>query len=142
MTQPRQSTSWRQKRLERGSYSDPRRKAKAERERFRRGKIGAFKRLNDLYLDGLETGKERHIYAIVASRASDGTMRYTVYDTNPNKEWVPSREKIAQNSPEEKWTPKDLELKENRSDQPKGPRLSVTISRPPLLVLPSTPKLA
>ncbi|KAL4984459.1 hypothetical protein BDW68DRAFT_180649 [Aspergillus falconensis] len=137
----RQSVPWRQKRLERGPHSDPRRKAKAERERFRRGKLGAFKRLNDLYLDGIETGRERHIYAVVASRAWDGTMRYTTYDTHPHKDWLPPREQIAKNNPEEKWTPRDLELKESRTTQQKGPRMSVTISRPPLLDIPPTPKL-
>ncbi|KAL4744513.1 hypothetical protein BDW72DRAFT_188335 [Aspergillus terricola var. indicus] len=115
MARQRQPTPWRQKRLNCGPYSDPKKRAKADRERFRRGKIGAFKRLNDLYLDGIDAERERYIYAIIASKASDGTIKS-----------------------EDKWTPKDLEAKEK---QKKCPRLSVIISRPPLLDIPPTPKL-
>ncbi|KAL3428785.1 hypothetical protein BDV09DRAFT_181468 [Aspergillus tetrazonus] len=136
MARQRQSIPWRQKRLECGPHSDPRKKAKADRERFRRGKIGAFKRLNDLYLDGIDAERERYIYAIVASKASDGTMRYTTYNTHPHMDWIPSPEQIAQSKSEDKWTPKDLEAKER---QKKCPRLSVIISRPPLLDIPPTP---
>jgi hypothetical protein len=95
MSRQRQSIPWRQKRLECGPHSDPRKKAKADRERFRRGKIGAFKRLNDLYLDGIDAERERYIYAIVASKASDGTMRYTTYNTHPHMDWIPSPEQIV-----------------------------------------------
>ncbi|KAL3430338.1 hypothetical protein BDV09DRAFT_178704 [Aspergillus tetrazonus] len=68
-------------------------------------------------------------------------MRYTTYNTHPHQDWIPSREQIAQNNPEDMWTPKDLELKEGQKPQQKCPRLSVIISRPPLLDIPPTPKL-
>lgn len=77
------SASWRSKRQTRG-YFDPKKRAKADRERFRRGKRGSYKRLNDLFLDGLDTGRERRVYALVmtVTKGRNATVRYSTYNSH------------------------------------------------------------
>ncbi|RDH30838.1 hypothetical protein BDQ94DRAFT_172606 [Aspergillus welwitschiae] len=91
------STSWRKKRQTRGSLVDIKRKAKADRERFRRGKRGVYKRLNDLYLDGLDTGREVRIYTLFMRKPKGcrGTIQYSTYNSHPHEKWVPSAEKVV-----------------------------------------------
>lgn len=91
------STSWRKKRQTRGSLVDIRRKAKADRERFRRGKRGVYKRLNDLYLDGLDTGREVRIYTLFMRKPKGcrGTIQYSTYNSHPHEKWVPSVEEVV-----------------------------------------------
>ncbi|KAL6230758.1 hypothetical protein BDW75DRAFT_221841 [Aspergillus navahoensis] len=94
---PYQSTSWREKRLAKGRFADPKEKAKADRERFRRNKWACFKRLNELYLDGLNVGRERRIYVLVSSkgRGPSGSVQYTTYNSHPEEEWVPSYDAVV-----------------------------------------------
>ncbi|KAL6229871.1 hypothetical protein BDW75DRAFT_224201, partial [Aspergillus navahoensis] len=61
-------------RLANGRFADPKKKAKADRERFCRNKWACFKWLNELYLDGLD---------------------YTTYNSHPEEEWVPSYDAVV-----------------------------------------------
>jgi hypothetical protein len=89
-------TSWREKRLNRGRFVDPKKRAKADRERFRRNKLACLKRLNELYLDGLDVGRERRIYVLLSSKSRDrGTVQYTTYNSHPDEDWVPTPETVV-----------------------------------------------
>ncbi|KAL2866178.1 uncharacterized protein BJX67DRAFT_388836 [Aspergillus lucknowensis] len=144
-------TSWREKRLAKGRFSDPKKKAKADRERFRRNKWACFKRLNDLYLDGLDVGRERRIYVLVSSKAKghSGSIQYTTYNSHPNEEWVPAPDAVTENWPQtEEWKPTDFEGKAKKNhhmesgNTPREGQYRFHISAPPKLKLPLTPVLA
>ncbi|KAL2802955.1 hypothetical protein BJX63DRAFT_90101 [Aspergillus granulosus] len=137
-------SSWKEKRKA-GGY-DPKRRAKAERERFRRGKIASFKRLNALYLDGIEAGRDRHIFAIIYNKAKKGGyLRYTTFNTNPDKDWIKSIQDLTLAETDE-WTPQDFEIEhggkahEDEEVIPSETR-RITIAKPPVLNLPPTPKI-
>ncbi|KAL3469010.1 hypothetical protein BJX99DRAFT_242277, partial [Aspergillus californicus] len=146
MGKSKHTTSWKEKRQTQ-SQSHPynmERKARAERERFRRGKSASFKRLNELYLDGLETGRERHIFTVIASKSWGGKIRYTTYNTHADEDWVPSQAIVAKISPMDKWTPGNIQSRANPAapgHAHASPAPAVVISRPPPLNLPPTPKL-
>ncbi|KAJ9386298.1 hypothetical protein DTO063F5_3812 [Paecilomyces variotii] len=85
------------KRLADDLASESRKRAKAERECFRRGKHDAFKKLNDLFLKSLVSGRERRIYAIVMNKSKDsrGTARYSTYNSHPHEHWIPLPEEVV-----------------------------------------------
>ncbi|KAL5365104.1 hypothetical protein BJX96DRAFT_181390 [Aspergillus floccosus] len=141
------SASWRSKRQTGGVYSDPKKRAKADRERFRRGKRGSYKRLNDLFLDGLDTGRERRVYALVmtVTKGRHATVRYSTYNSHPNDDWVPPANDVADHWPKtDTWTPIDFDetksMKQSDSARPRTGRL-FTISKPPPLKLDGIPRL-
>ncbi|BCS01461.1 uncharacterized protein AKAW2_51802A [Aspergillus luchuensis] len=140
------SSSWRKKRQTRGSLVDIKRKAKADRERFRRGKRGVYKRLNDLYLDGLDTGRELRIYTLFMRKPKGcrGTIQYSTYNSHPHEKWVPSAEKVNDCWPIEEWSPNNFDSNtlepRHRGVGSRNMRL-FSISKPPSLVLPGTPRL-
>ena len=89
-----QSTAWREKRLSPKSEFDSRKKSKADRERFRRSKESAFKRANDIYVDGLDVGRDRRLYVVVMSKNSRGE-RYATYNSHPCEDWIPSSKDVV-----------------------------------------------
>lgn len=160
------SASWRSKRQTGGAYSDPKKRAKADRERFRRGKRGSYKRLNDLFLDGLDTGRERRVYALVmtVTKGRHATVRYSTYNSHPSDDWVPPANDVvcipednihalvaniqfnqADHWPKtDAWTPIDFDetksTKQCAGPRPRTGRL-FTISKPPPLNLDGIPRL-
>ncbi len=92
-----QHTPWREKRLAKGRFSDPKKKAKADRERFRRNKWTCFNRLNGLYLDGLDVGRERRIYVLISSKGKglSGSVQYSTYNSHPEEDWVPTPDAVV-----------------------------------------------
>ncbi|RJE24475.1 hypothetical protein PHISCL_03167 [Aspergillus sclerotialis] len=137
---PQASAAWRIKRQTRG-YIDPRKRAKADRERFRRGKRGSYKRLNDLFLDGLETGRERRVYALVMTviKGRHAAVRYSTYNSHPNEDWVPPVDDVTEHWPKtDVWTPKDFEegqTTRHRKDGDSSTKRLFTVSKPPSLDL-------
>lgn len=87
------SVSWREKRQQRG-FVDPQKSAKANRERYRRTKKATFKRANDIFVDSLDTGRDRRVYVLVMNRFKSG-VRYTTYDSHPGEKWVPAAERVV-----------------------------------------------
>lgn len=85
------STPWREKRRARGRFYDVKKKAKAERERFRRGRRAVYKKAHNLYLDGLDTGRERRAYVLLfeRSKGQHDQGRYFTYNSHPNTAWIP-----------------------------------------------------
>ncbi|KAA8642582.1 hypothetical protein EYZ11_006943 [Aspergillus tanneri] len=152
MAPRRHATPWRERRSVQGGFLDQKKRAKADRERFRRGKWACFKRLNDLYLDGIDVGRERHIYVVVSTKAKgrDESTRYTTYNSHPNEDWVPPFDMVTNHWPQtDQWAPKDFERKQGKDLQKtqnsqaatnRQPRF--TIPAPPALNLPLTPILA
>ncbi|PYI07377.1 hypothetical protein BO78DRAFT_443287 [Aspergillus sclerotiicarbonarius CBS 121057] len=147
------SVPWREKRKARGPVFDPKKKAKADRERFRRGKEGSFKRLNDLYLDGLDTGRERRIYVVISStlKGPHGSIQYVTYNSHPKENWIPPVDEVAEGWPKtEEWTPENFKRKEKKqvvngdgeAKRRQSRKRLFTISQPPLWNLPQTPTLA
>lgn len=65
--------------------TDDRKIAKANRERFRRQKAGAFRRANNIFVDSLDTGHDRRVYVLVIDKTKSGS-RYTLYDSYPEKD--------------------------------------------------------
>ncbi|PYH94473.1 hypothetical protein BO71DRAFT_398842 [Aspergillus ellipticus CBS 707.79] len=152
--QSQRSLSWREKRKSRGPTFDAKKKTKADRERFRRGRAGSFKRLNDLYLDGVDTGRERRVYVVVSSKTKGphGSVRYSTYNSHPNDDWVPLHDEVLEHWPKtDQWTPEsfgnDKEQSANKSQHTRSskrnrsPGRLFTVSKPPLLNLPQTPTL-
>jgi hypothetical protein len=86
-----------QKRQARDPIVEYRKRAKADRERFRRGKRETFRRLNDLFLDSLSSGRERRVYAVVMNKTKDsrGTIWYSTYNSHPHKNWIPPAEEVV-----------------------------------------------
>ncbi|KAL1885231.1 hypothetical protein Plec18167_001888 [Paecilomyces lecythidis] len=132
------------KRLAEDPTSESRKRAKAERERFRRGKHDAFKKLNDLFLNSLASGRERRVYAIVMNKSKDihGTIRYSTYNSHPHEHWIPLPEEVGQHWPRSQlWEPENFrgakETLSKHGGQPRsgvlGGRRLFTVSQPPLL---------
>lgn len=90
-------TPWREKRQARGRFYDTKKKAKAERERSRRGRRAVFKRAHNLYLDGLDTGRERRAYVLFfeQSKGQHGQGRYFTYNSHPDIAWIPPAEEVV-----------------------------------------------
>ncbi|KAA8642583.1 putative glutamine rich protein [Aspergillus tanneri] len=104
-----QHTPWREKRLARGPLLDPQKAAKADRERFRRRKIESYKQLNDVFLDGLHSGRERRVYVLIMNRpkGAHGAIHYSTYNSHPRELWVPTAEEVAEHTSKiDKWDPK------------------------------------
>lgn len=86
--QIRSSASWRAKRLVPGSNPDPKKKAHADNARFSRAVDAISEKANDIYVDGCDTRRERHIYVLVRSRRGEN-YTYILYNSNPDEDWVP-----------------------------------------------------
>ncbi|THC93593.1 hypothetical protein EYZ11_006946 [Aspergillus tanneri] len=109
-----QHTPWREKRLARGPLLDPQKAAKADRERFRRRKIESYKQLNDVFLDGLHSGRERRVYVLIMNRpkGAHGAIHYSTYNSHPRELWVPTAEEVAEHTSKiDKWDPSKFEEK-------------------------------
>lgn len=90
-------TPWRENRRARGRFYDIKKKAKAERERFRRGRRAVCKRAHNLYLDGLDTCRERRAYVLFfeKSKGRNGQGRYFTYNSHPDIAWIPHAEEVV-----------------------------------------------
>jgi hypothetical protein len=89
-------TPWREKRQIPGTYSsDTKKIAKANNERFRRQKAALFKRADAIFLDGLDTGRDRRVYILIMDKKKSGSHRYAKYDSHPGSEWIPTTEEIV-----------------------------------------------
>ena len=95
---PRKSqnpTPWREKRRHQAEgITNARRLSKTNRERFRRQKKAAFRGANRLFVDGLDTGRDRRIYVLIMEKMNSGP-RYTTYDSHPKSEWIPAAEEVV-----------------------------------------------
>ncbi|KAJ5184193.1 hypothetical protein N7492_001809 [Penicillium capsulatum] len=128
------SVSWREKRHQR-DFVDPQKVAKANRERYRRTKDATFKRANDIFVDALDTGRDRRVYVLIMNRFKSG-VRYATYDSHPEEKWVPAAEGVKKHWPRsQKRTPDDYKntakKKDNRIRNSLQPTLKIT--KPPLL---------
>lgn len=89
------STPWREKRRGQAEgITNARRLSKTNRERFRRQKKAAFRGANRLFVDGLDTGRDRRIYVLIMEKMKSGP-RYTTYDSHPKGEWIPAAEEVV-----------------------------------------------
>ncbi|KAJ5035964.1 hypothetical protein NUH16_003830 [Penicillium rubens] len=88
---PRKSqnpTPWREKRRHQAEgITNARRLSKTNRERFRRQKKAAFRGANRLFVDGLDTGRDRRIYVLIMEKMKSGP-RYT---TRSGQKLAPNR---------------------------------------------------
>lgn len=71
-----------------GSHTDPKKKAHADCARFTRAVRAITGKANDIYIDGRDTRRERHVYVLVRSRRGDN-FTYMSYNSNPDEDWVP-----------------------------------------------------
>lgn len=67
---------------------------KANRMRFNRQKTAIFKKANDIFVDGLDTGRDRRIYVLVIDKTKS-RPRYARYNSHPKKAWVTSPEEVV-----------------------------------------------
>jgi hypothetical protein len=95
--QIRSSASWRAKRLNAGSYTDLKKKAHADNERFNRAVRAISRKANDIYVDGCDIRSERHVYVLVRSRKGDN-FTYMSYNSNPDEDWVPPVQETVRRS--------------------------------------------
>ncbi|RAH87603.1 hypothetical protein BO86DRAFT_351530 [Aspergillus japonicus CBS 114.51] len=133
---------WRKKRLSRTHDVDPVKNTKAERERFRRGWAAMCKKANDLYLDGIENGRDRRVYMVIydVRKNRQGKGKYTSFNSHPRESWVPSQDEVDEHYPiTKKVTPADFG--NNLAGKPgagrlqslsKGRQRLFKISKPPL----------
>ncbi|KAK6810696.1 hypothetical protein RU639_013495 [Aspergillus parasiticus] len=150
MPRPRQQgTPWREKRERRRATYDPKRKFKADRERHRRGKRSCLTKLNNFYLDALESGRDCKIYTVIMSKPKRPTcVRYTVYNSHPQENWVPQVDEVAEHWPKaEMWIPDNFknDRKQIPATNDKGiitRRRLYKLSKPPALNLTTTPILS
>lgn len=92
---PTDASSWREKRKHQGlSNTDTKKRAKANRERFRRQKTGAFRKANNIFIDGLDTGRDRYVYVLIMDKTQSG-VRYSTYNSHPELKWVPAAEEVV-----------------------------------------------
>jgi hypothetical protein len=97
MADHQRHSTWREKRQARGRQYDPTKKAKADMERFRRGKMALAKKGNQLYQDGRDVGRERRVYICVfqKSKYRDTQGEYFVYNSHSNESWPPGKEEVV-----------------------------------------------
>lgn len=89
-------TPWREKRVVRGMYSsDARKTAKANGERFRRQKTAAFSKADEIFIDGLDTGRDCRVYVLIMKRTKSGVKRYYTHNSHPESDWVPTTEEMV-----------------------------------------------
>ncbi|EGD92988.1 hypothetical protein TESG_00548 [Trichophyton tonsurans CBS 112818] len=92
----------RDKRLARFKTRDLTKKAKADRERFRRGKLSLFARGHELYRDRLLSGRDIYIYICIFDKKGDGPGKYSVYKscskTASGAPWPPTEETVERRS--------------------------------------------
>jgi hypothetical protein len=80
-----------------GSYKDPKKKAHADNARFYRAVEAIFGKANDIYVDGRDTRRERHVYVLVRSRRGDN-FTYMSYNSSPDEGWVPPVQETVRRS--------------------------------------------
>lgn len=89
------TTPWREKRqLQTQSDTNDRRVSKTNRQRFLRQKEATFKKANGIFVDALETSRDRHIYVLIMEKRKSG-VRYSTFNSHPNKDWVPTNEEVV-----------------------------------------------
>lgn len=91
------ATSWRVKRLISGANTDPKKRAHADYVRFSRALGSINQKGNDIFIDGRDTGRERHVYIIVRSRKGRN-FTYATYNSNPDEDWVPPTKEVVGNN--------------------------------------------
>lgn len=80
-----------------GSYIDPKKKAHADIARFARAVDAISEKANDIYVDGCDTRRERHVYVLVRSRKGEN-FTYAMYNSNPDEDWVPAVQETVRRS--------------------------------------------
>lgn len=90
-------TPWREKRRARGRFYDIKKKAKAEREQFCRGRRAVCKRAHNLYLDRLDTGREHRAYVLFFEKSKGQNRQgwYFTYNSHPDIAWIPHAEEVV-----------------------------------------------
>lgn len=88
------STVWRENRQKRGTQPDPQKRRKADRMRWYRAKKASFKKANDIFVDGLDTGCDRRVYVLVMN-TKQSQVHYATYDSHPEKDWIPNVETVV-----------------------------------------------
>ncbi|KAE8148508.1 hypothetical protein BDV25DRAFT_158185 [Aspergillus avenaceus] len=148
MPQRQPSIPWKERRERRHSTYDPKRKHKADRERHRRGKRSCFKKLNDFYLDAVESGRDCRVYAVILNKPKGQTcVRYTTYNSHPQEDWTPQAEEVAHHWPKaDSWTPVNFKDDKRQAgttmkSASTSQRRLFTLSTPPMLNLINTPTL-
>ncbi|KAJ6008533.1 hypothetical protein N7540_012509 [Penicillium herquei] len=78
---------------------DPKKRAKANRERFRRQKIGLFRKANEIFVDGMDTGRSRRIYVLIMDDSRASGPSYATYNSHPASDWVPPAYEVVSKNP-------------------------------------------
>ncbi|KAJ6051515.1 uncharacterized protein N7446_006148 [Penicillium canescens] len=138
MPKPAKNTTvWRENRRKRGSQPDPHKRIRADRMRWYRAKRASFKKANDIFVDGLDTGCDRRVYVLVMS-TKQSQVRYATYDSHPELEWIPNVEDVMNHWPRpELWDPSsfdDTQQQKETAEAKKGrTKKAMRVSRPPIL---------
>ena len=88
------STVWRENRKRRTGQQDTEKTRKADRMRWYRAKRASFKKANDIFVDGLDTGCDRRVYVLVMT-TKQSKVRYATYDSHPELQWIPPVEDVV-----------------------------------------------
>ncbi|KAJ5195752.1 hypothetical protein N7449_006231 [Penicillium cf. viridicatum] len=139
------STVWRENRQKRGTQPDPQKRRKADRMRWYRAKKASFKKANDIFVDGLDTGCDRRVYVLVMN-TKQSQVHYATYDSHPEKDWIPNVETVINHWPRpELWTPSNfgdtqqkkeaIKAKSRPSRVMKVPNRVMKVSQPPIFKL-------
>lgn len=101
MTNHQRHSSWREKRRARDREYDAKKKAKADRERYRRGRFAVFKKANSLFQDGREIGHDRRVYVCVFEKGKgrNAQGKYFTYNSHPDECWPPAKEEVVNDKP-------------------------------------------
>lgn len=62
--------------------------------RWYRAKKSSFKKANDIYIDGLDTGCDRRVYVLVMTTKLS-QVHYATYDSHPENDWIPDVETVV-----------------------------------------------
>ncbi|EGC41938.1 conserved hypothetical protein [Histoplasma capsulatum var. duboisii H88] len=97
---------------------DPRKKAKADRERFRRGRDAIFAKAQAIYQDAHDNGRERFVSVVILDKKVNSPGKYFVYNSHSTKLWPPSKEQIDEHYPlTEYLTPEDFDDKNDKNEE-------------------------
>lgn len=89
------TTPWREKRrLQTQCNTNGRRVSKTNTQRFLRQKEATFKKAHGIFVDALETGRDRHVYVLIMEKRKTG-VRYSTYNSHVDEDWVPTNEKVV-----------------------------------------------
>ncbi|EAS29990.1 uncharacterized protein CIMG_08736 [Coccidioides immitis RS] len=114
----------RQRKVDRRRFrnKDPKKKEKADRERYRRQKESLFIRANQLFLDGTEIGHNRYVYVCIKDCKGTGPGKYHTYSSHWTSSWPPHRQDVEQHFPlTQFYSPEDFESDEPNEKAGKSP---------------------